>query len=162
MGAASWESVGRLVLLCVVDNLPGCEWYRFLQLCGLRACASEIVAGPQADETAVRAFRNVATILSILGGSKLSFGGRGLVRPSHGRHNPVDLAKPGFNVTARPRVIALWKDARTGVPVEIELPQQAAAAVLNLTVERIEEHTADGRSDEFASGYPVLSGVHFV
>jgi hypothetical protein len=59
-------------------------------------------------------------------------------------------------------VIALWKDAHFGVPVEIELPNHATASVLNLTVKQIEEHTADGRSDEGATGYPILSGIHFV
>jgi len=71
------------------------------------------------------------------------------------------LSRP-LNVQSRPRVIALWKDARTGVPVEIELPDRASAAVLNLTMEQIEEYSADGRSDEGATGYPVLSGVHFL
>jgi hypothetical protein len=71
------------------------------------------------------------------------------------------LSRP-FNVGLRPRVIALWKDAHFGVPVEIELPGHSTAAVLNLTVKQIEEYTADGRSDGGSTGYPILSGIHFV
>ena len=62
----------------------------------------------------------------------------------------------------RPRVVALWKDARSNTPVEIELPQEQRGIVLSLTVERVKEFSADGRDDDEASGYPVLSGVHFV
>jgi hypothetical protein len=71
------------------------------------------------------------------------------------------LSRP-FDVQPRPRVIALWKDAYHGVPVEVELPPGSSAAILNVTVEQIEEYTADGRSDDRATGYPVLSGIHFV
>lgn len=71
------------------------------------------------------------------------------------------LSRP-FNVQPRPRVIALWKDARRGDSVEIELPKGSDAVVLNLTVEQIEEFTADGRTDDGATGYPILSGIHFV
>jgi hypothetical protein len=46
--------------------------------------------------------------------------------------------------------------------MEIEMPEGADAVVLNLTEERINEFTADGRDDDAASGYPVLSGVHFI
>ena len=72
-----------------------------------------------------------------------------------------ELSRP-FGVEPRSRVVALWKDAQRGIPVEIELPKDKFAAVLNLTVENAEEYTADGRSDGGATGYPVLSGVHFV
>lgn len=71
------------------------------------------------------------------------------------------LSRP-FQVQPRPRVIALWKDAQTGFPVEVELPNDRSAAVLNLTVQQKEEYSADGRSDDGATGYPVLSGIHFV
>ncbi len=71
------------------------------------------------------------------------------------------LSRP-INVKSRPRVIALWKDARRGTSVEIELPPGSVAAVINLTVEQIEEYTADGRTDDGATGYPVLSGMHFL
>lgn len=73
----------------------------------------------------------------------------------------AELSRPP-NTPLRPRVIALWKDARNNVPIEIEIPQGRHAAVLSLTVEMVKEFTADGRDDDEASGYPVLSGVHFV
>ena len=69
------------------------------------------------------------------------------------------LSRPPY-VQARSRVIALWKDAKSGTPVEIELPQGANAVVLSLTVQYIEEWTADGRSDQCTSGYPILAGIH--
>jgi len=61
---------------------------------------------------------------------------------------------------SRERVIALWKDPRTGSARELELPQGAAALLLNITVEYAEEWTADGRGDGGVSGYPILAGCH--
>lgn len=60
---------------------------------------------------------------------------------------------------ARPGIVALWKDARTGTK-ELELPSGASALMLNLSVEYDQEWTADGRGDEGWSGYPTLSAVH--
>lgn len=71
------------------------------------------------------------------------------------------LSRPA-NCELKPRVVALWKDARSRTPTEIEMPEGASAVVLNLTEERIKEFTADGRDDDVSSGYPVLSGVHFI
>jgi hypothetical protein len=71
------------------------------------------------------------------------------------------LSRP-TNCELKPRVVALWKDARSRTPIEIEMPEGTSAVVLNLTEERINEFTADGRDDDAASGYPVLSGVHFI
>jgi len=58
------------------------------------------------------------------------------------------------------RVIALWKDARSGGPVEIELDPTAGAVALTLTREYCEEWTADGRSDGGATAYLLLNGIH--
>lgn len=71
----------------------------------------------------------------------------------------AQLSRPP-NVATRPRVIALWKDAKSGAPVEIELPSGAAGVVLSLAVQYLEEWTADGRSDQGTTGYPILAGVH--
>jgi hypothetical protein len=71
----------------------------------------------------------------------------------------VELSRPP-NVTAGSRVVALWKDAKSRKPLEIELPKGADALVLSLTVQYIEEYTADGRSDHRTTGYPILAGVH--
>jgi hypothetical protein len=69
------------------------------------------------------------------------------------------LSRPP-HIKSASRVVALWKDARSGTPVEIELPQGADAIVLSLTVEYLEEWTADGRSDLCTTGYPTLAGIH--
>lgn len=61
---------------------------------------------------------------------------------------------------SRSRVIGLWKDARSGGPVPLELPEGAEALVLSLAVEYAKEWTADGREDEGRAGFPVLVGVH--
>lgn len=58
------------------------------------------------------------------------------------------------------RIVALWKDAKTGGPYEIPLPQGADGLVLTLSAEFAEEWTADGRSDQGTTGYPILAGVY--
>jgi hypothetical protein len=50
------------------------------------------------------------------------------------------------------RVVALWKDAFSG-PVQIELPKEKTGIVLNLRRHKIEEFTADGRSDLGETAY---------
>jgi hypothetical protein len=57
------------------------------------------------------------------------------------------------------RVIGLWKDARTGKAVEIEMKGDSGAVVISLTREFAEEWTADGRSDDKTTGYLCLNGV---
>jgi hypothetical protein len=59
-------------------------------------------------------------------------------------------------------VIALWKDAQSGTPTEIEIPAQHDAVVLSLSVRYLEEWSADGRSDKKNAGYPLLSGVRAI
>ncbi len=59
----------------------------------------------------------------------------------------------------RSSVVALWRDAM-GRSKEIDLPTNADALLLNLSVEYHEEWTADGRGDGGSSGYPILAGVH--
>jgi len=60
----------------------------------------------------------------------------------------------------RSRIIGLWKDAESPVPTEIELPSGSDGIVLSLSVRWKTEWTADGREDDGATGYPLLSGVH--
>ncbi len=69
------------------------------------------------------------------------------------------LSRPPHTGTPS-RVVGLWKDARTGDPVPIELPPNAEAIVLSLVAEDKEEWTADGRTDRGGSGMPVFGGVH--
>ena len=79
----------------------------------------------------------------------------------------LTVTSTGMSTLSRPQegenrsdVIALWKDARTGKATELQLPENAAALVLNVTVVYGEEWTADGRGDRGASGYPILAGHH--
>jgi hypothetical protein len=73
----------------------------------------------------------------------------------------AELCRP-FDKQTPCRTVALWKDARGGGSVQIELPKGKDALVLNLSVEFVEEWTADGRSDGGSAGFPVLSGIHSV
>lgn len=80
----------------------------------------------------------------------------------------LTLTSLGMAVMSQPpgttpqRVIALWKDALSGAAQEIRLPDTADAAVLNLSVERVEEWTADRRRDSAVAGFPKLIDVKFV
>jgi hypothetical protein len=71
----------------------------------------------------------------------------------------TSLCRP-VNVSVCSRAVALWKDARSGGAIEISLPDGAAGLVLNLTIQDVEEWTADGRSDGETTSYALLSGVH--
>jgi hypothetical protein len=72
----------------------------------------------------------------------------------------AQLSRPTNVSSSRNHVIALWKDAVTGVPVEVELPTDAEAVLLSLSVDFVEEWTADGRGDSARAGFPVLVGIH--
>ncbi len=72
-----------------------------------------------------------------------------------------DLSRP-LNGPPRGRVIALWKDAKSGSPTEIELPADHDAVVISLSVRYLEEWSADGRSDNKNAGYPLLSGIRAI
>jgi len=65
---------------------------------------------------------------------------------------------PGF--PSPQSTIALWKDAKTGGPREIEMPTDADGVVLTLCAEFDQEWTADGRGDDRTTGFPVVAGVH--
>jgi hypothetical protein len=68
------------------------------------------------------------------------------------------MSKPPGKAVSR--VVGLWKDAVRPDPVEIVLPEGAEAVVLTLSAENHEEFTADGRTDEGTTGYPILAGIH--
>jgi predicted amidohydrolase len=63
---------------------------------------------------------------------------------------------------SRSRVVALWKDALSGAPSEIELEKNAEALVVSLTVRYREEWSADGRTDGESTGYALISGIHSI
>lgn len=69
------------------------------------------------------------------------------------------LSRPE-GVTKPSRVVALWKDAESASPREIELPEGCDGVVICLTVKYLTEWTADGRNDRGTAGYPLLSGIH--
>lgn len=58
------------------------------------------------------------------------------------------------------RVVALWKDAISGVNREIELPPRSQGIVICMTRETSEEFSADGRGDGESTAHVTLSGVH--
>jgi transcriptional regulator with XRE-family HTH domain len=72
-----------------------------------------------------------------------------------------ELSRPP-SIREASRVVALWKDAETGEAVPIELPDKADGVVLSLSSVFRNEWTADGRDDGNATGYPTLSGIHYV
>jgi hypothetical protein len=73
----------------------------------------------------------------------------------------AELSKPRPGGASRSQIVALWKDPERGL-IEIELPPGADAIVLNISVDYKEEWSIDGRSDGGLTGYPILSGVHYV
>jgi hypothetical protein len=73
----------------------------------------------------------------------------------------AELSRPPSMAKAS-RAIALWKDAKTGEAVSIELPAGKDGVVLSLSRELVKEYSADGRDDGKTTGYPTLSGVHYV
>jgi hypothetical protein len=80
----------------------------------------------------------------------------------------LTLTSLGMSLNSRPantkesRIVALWKDATTPEAREIELSKNGEGVVLSLSVEYLNEWTADGRDDGGNTGYPLLSGVHEV
>jgi hypothetical protein len=56
------------------------------------------------------------------------------------------------------RTIALWRDSKN-YDVPIDLDQDATAVVLTIWADRVEEFTADGRSDQALAGRLTLGGV---
>jgi hypothetical protein len=73
----------------------------------------------------------------------------------------AELSKPRPGGASRSQAVALWKDPERGL-IEIDLPPGADAIVLNISVDYKEEWSIDGRSDGGATGYPILSGVHYI
>ena len=72
-----------------------------------------------------------------------------------------ELSRPP-SIQDRSRAVALWKDAKTGEAFSIELPEKKEGVILSLSRDRENEWTADGREDGGTTGYPTLSGIHFV
>jgi hypothetical protein len=74
----------------------------------------------------------------------------------------AELSKPRpGGGSSRSTIVALWKDPERGL-IEIDLPNGTDAIVLNISVDYKEEWSIDGRSDGGGTGYPILSGVHYI
>lgn len=73
----------------------------------------------------------------------------------------AELSRPP-NVQGYSRAVALWKDAKSGEAVSIDLPPDMEGVILSLSRKLVKEYAADGRDDGGATGYPTLSGIHFV
>jgi hypothetical protein len=67
------------------------------------------------------------------------------------------LSRPPAKEPSRDRVIAMWRDAVTGVH-EIELGSDQDAVLLNVVCESREEFTCDGRGDGGRAHFPILAG----
>lgn len=73
----------------------------------------------------------------------------------------AELSRPP-NVQGNSRAVALWKDAKSGEAVSIDLPPNMEGVILSLSKKLVKEYSADGRDDGGMTGYPTLSGIHFV
>jgi hypothetical protein len=73
----------------------------------------------------------------------------------------AELSRPP-HVQGTSRAVALWKDAKSGEAVSIVLPPKMEGIILSLSCKFVKEFTADGRDDRGATGYPTLSGIHYV
>jgi hypothetical protein len=78
----------------------------------------------------------------------------------------LSLTSVGMAQLSRPqsgpnrcRVVAMWKDAFSSAS-EIELPIGFDAVAISLSIRYREEYSADGRGDDAAAAFPILSGVH--
>jgi hypothetical protein len=138
----------------------------WLTLCTL---ICEDLARPDPIANMVRAVGPNLVIALLLDGPQIS-------KRWPARYGTVLAEDPGSSVLtvsplgmvrlSRPRgispsnVVALWKDALSGEPIEISLPEGNQGLLLSLTRIWREEFTADGRSDDRATAYLTLSGVH--
>lgn len=140
----SWLTVSVLICEDLARQHPVAEVVRSI---GPNLVLSVLMDGPQ---LAARWPARYATVLADDPGcSVLTLSSLGMV----GLCRPLKLQK-------KSRTVALWKDAKSGTPVEVDIPDGAGGVILSLTVERIKEWTADGRHDDQRSGYPILSGIH--
>jgi hypothetical protein len=72
----------------------------------------------------------------------------------------AELSRPLDVGSASCRVVALWKDAFSGKPIELTLPSGYDGLVITLAVKQAGETTADLRVDNYSASYPTLAGVH--
>jgi hypothetical protein len=73
----------------------------------------------------------------------------------------VNLSCPGLHQEGH-RVVALWRDGGSGECKTIKVPPSFEGIVLDVDIEEKTEFAADGRSDNGATGYPILKRCRFV
>ncbi len=73
----------------------------------------------------------------------------------------AELSRPP-HVNKTSRVVGLWKDAKSGDPVQVILPEDRDGVVVSVAAQFAQEWAADGRDDGGTTGYAVLTGVHYV
>ena len=59
-------------------------------------------------------------------------------------------------------VVALWRDGGSGSTTNVKVPDSKEAAVLTVNVKARTEFTADGRSDNGSTRYPILERYDFI
>lgn len=140
-----WLTLGVLICEDLARQDPVGDLMRSV---GPNLVVSLLMDGPQ---LASRWSARYATVLADdPGSSVLTLSSLGMVL----------LSKP-FDKAAS-RVVGLWKDYKSPRAVEIELPPGKTGVVLSLTRRIEEEFSADGRSDEEATAYLVLTGMHSI
>lgn len=141
---APWLTTAVLICEDLARQDPVAELIRCV---GPNLVISLLADGPQ---LAARWSARYATVLADDPGSSV------LTLTSVGM---VDLCRgPRRMLEARP--VALWKDAITGGPYELNLPSDADALLLSLGVEKRTEWSADGRGDQGSTAYLTMRCVH--
>lgn len=140
-----WLTMGVLICEDLARQDPAGDLMRSV---GPNLVISLLMDGPQ---LASRWSARYATVLADdPGSSVLTLSSLGMVL----------LSKP-FDKPAS-RVVGLWKDYKSPQAVQIELPPGKMGVVLSLTRRIEEEFSADGRSDEGATAYLTLTGMHSI
>ena len=138
-----WLTIGVLICEDLARQDPVGDLMRSV---GPNLVIALLMDGPQ---LATRWSARYATVLADdPGSSVLTLSSLGIVL----------LSKP-FEKPAS-RVVGLWKDYSSPKPVEIDLPPGKTGVVLSLTRQLREEFSADGRSDDKATSYLTLTGIH--
>ena len=140
-----WLTIGVLICEDLARQDPAADLIRAV---GPNLVVALLMDGPQLPS---RWPGRYATVLADdPGSSVLTLSSLGMVL----------LSKPYDKPTSR--VVGLWKDVMSSAAVPIELPPNKSGIVLSLSRRYREEFTADGRSDEEATAYLRLTGMHAI
>jgi hypothetical protein len=138
-----WLTIGVLICEDLARQDPAADLIRAV---GPNLVVALLMDGPQ---LASRWPARYATVLADdPGSSVLTLSSLGMVLLSKPYDRPAS------------RVVGLWKDYSSPTAVEIDLAPGKTGIVLSLTRRLREEFSADGRSDENATAYLMLTGMH--